>query len=204
MRRTLTLLAIFIAFVAIYTLSRHIVHSTTTTTTTTTTSAAHSTTTTTTTTTSATCLGQNFTGTYNTGQGAAGTVYATVTLTNTGAVSCTVRGWPILTLQDKLGAVLSISPVEVPSSGNGFQFLSGAAPQLTSQANKAPTTLTLATNDTTTFALAYSDVPVGTQACDNATSVDVQFAKDGTPVSMIPSEPVQPCNASEIWLSPFY
>jgi Protein of unknown function (DUF4232) len=205
--RALKSLAIFAAFVVIYTLSRHVIHSTTTTTTTTTaTTAAHSTTTTTSTTLPASdvCLGQNFSGLYNTGEGAAGTVYATVTLTNTGATSCTLRGWPILTLQDKLGAVLTSNLVDVPSSGNSFQFLPGSATGLTAKANGAPTTLTLAKNATATFALAYSDVPVGTAACENAVSVSVQFARNGTPVSLTPSEPVQPCGNGEIWVSPFY
>ncbi len=205
MNRALKSLAIFAAFVVIYTLSRHVIHSTTATTTTTTT-AAHATTTTTSTTTpvSDTCEGQNFSGVYNTGEGAAGTVYATVTLTNTGTTSCTLHGWPLLTLQDKLGAVLTSTLVDVPSSGNSFQFLAGSATDLTNKANSAPSTLTLAKNATTTFALAYSDVPVGTAACENAVSVSVQFAKNGTPVSLTPSEPVQPCGGGEIWLSPFY
>jgi Protein of unknown function (DUF4232) len=203
--RALKSLAIFAAIIVIYTLSRHVIHSTTATTTTTTT-APHSTTTSTSTTppVSAACAGQNFSGFYNTGEGAAGTVYATVTLTNTGATSCTLHGWPILTLQDKLGAVLTSTLVDVPSAGNSFQFLAGSATGLTDKANNAPTTLTLGKNATATFALAYSDVPVGTAACENAISVFVQFAKNGTPVSLTPSEPVQPCGNGEIWLSPYY
>jgi hypothetical protein len=82
--------------------------------------------------------------------------------------------------------------------------LAGSAPGLTDKANVAPTTLTLDKNATTTFALAYSDVPVGTAACENAVSLFVQFAKNGTPVSLTPTEPVQPCGHGEIWLSPFY
>lgn len=203
MNRGLKSLAIFAAFVVIYTLSRHVIHSTPPTTTTTT--APHSTTTTSTTAPlSEACLGQNFSGVYNTGQGAAGTVFATVTLTNTGAASCTLDGWPILTLQDRLGAVLTSALVDVPSSANSFQFLVGSAPGLTAKANGAPTTLTLATNATATFALAYSDVPVGTAACESAVSVFVQFVAKGTPVSLTPSEPVQPCGHGEIWLSPYY
>jgi hypothetical protein len=202
--RALKSLAIFAAIIVIYTLSRHVIHSTTTTTTTTTTTAPHSTTTTTSTTppVSDACAGQNFSGLYNTGEGAAGTVYATVTLTNTGTTSCTLDGWPILTLQDKLGAVLTSTLVDVPSASNSFQFLAGSASGL--KANDAPTTLTLGKNATATFALAYSDVPVGTAACENAVSVFVQFAKNGTPVSLTPSEPVQPCGNGEIWVSPFY
>jgi hypothetical protein len=204
--RALKSLAIFAAIIVIYTVSRHVIHSTTTTTTTTSTTAPHSTTTTTSTTppVSDACAGQNFSGLYNTGEGAAGTVYATVTLTNTGTTSCTLDGWPILTLQDRLGAVLTSTLVDVPSASNSFQFLAGSASGLTAKANDAPTTLTLAKNATATFALAYSDVPVGTAACENAVSVFVQFAKNGTPVSLTPSEPVQPCGSGEIWLSPFY
>ncbi len=205
MSRALKSLAVVAAIVVIYTVSRHVIHSTTTTTTTTTT-AVHSTTTSTSTTlpVSEACLGQNFSGIYNTGEGAAGTVYATVTLTNTGSTSCTLDGWPILTLQDKLGGVLTSTLVDVPSASNSFQFLAGSASGLTDKANDAPTTLTLGKNTTATFALAYSDVPVGAAACENAVSVFVQFAKNGTPVSLTPSEPVQPCGHGEIWLSPFY
>lgn len=200
MNRALKSLAIFAAFVAIYTLSRHMVHSTTTTTTT---SAPHSTTTSTTGVTSTTlagntCLANDFSGVYNTGEGAAGTIYASVTLTKSTAGSCTLRGWPILTLQDRLGGLLTISPVDVPSSGNTFQFLTP------SQANHAPTTLTIAHNDTTSFALAYSDVAVGTETCDSAVTVSVQFVKDGATVSLTPSYPVQPCDGGQIWVSPFY
>jgi hypothetical protein len=94
--------------------------------------------------------------------------------------------------------------VDVPSASNSFQFLAGSASGLTSQANKAPTTLSVTKNGTATFALAYSDVPVGTAACENAVSVSVQFARGQTPVSLTPSEPVQPCGSGQIWLSPYY
>jgi hypothetical protein len=204
--RALKSLAIFAAIIVIYTVSRHVIHSSTTTTTTTTTP-VHSTTSTTSTTTppvSEACVGQNFSGLYNTGEGAAGTVYATVTLTNTGSSFCTLHGWPILTMQDKLGSVLAGPEVDVPSTGNSFQFLAGSATGLTNQANQAPATVSVAKSATVTFALAYSDVPVGAAACENAVSVFVQFAKGGTPVSLTPSEPVQPCGSGEIWLSPFY
>jgi hypothetical protein len=198
--RALKSLAIFAAFVAIYTLSRHVVHSTTTTTTTT---ASHSTTTSTTAVTATTlagntCLANDFSGVYNTGEGAAGTIYASVTLTKSTAGSCTLRGWPILTLQDRLGGLVTISPVDVPSSGNNFQFLTPP------QANHAATTLTIAHNDTTSFALGYSDVAVGTETCASAVTVSVQFVKDGATVSLTPSYPVQPCDGGQIWVSPFY
>lgn len=195
MRRVLIMLAIFVAFVAIYALSRH---STAPTTTTTTTSAkAAGTTTTTTTLASTSCRASDFSGVYNEGEGAAGTIYASVTLTKSTAGSCTLNGWPLLTLQDRLGGVLKSTLVDVPSSASGFQFD-------TAQANAAPKTLTLNQGGTTTFALAYSDVQTGTTACESAVTISVQFATGGAAVTVTPQYAVQPCNNGQIWLSPLY
>ncbi len=206
MRRGLISVAIFAAFVVIYTLSRHATDTSTTTTTTstTTTTAAHSTTTTTSTLASSTCSGSAFSGTYNEGQGAAGTIYASVTLTKTTPGSCTVDGWPLVTLQNKLGGLVAVTPIDVPKAGNGFQFLTGTASDLTSAANHAPSALSLTQNQSVTFALAYSDVTVGTQACGSGVSMSVQFATDGSTVGLTPPSPIQPCDNGQIWLSPFY
>src|ERR1019366_5889803 len=73
------------------------------------------------------CRAPDFSGVYNEGEGAVGTIYASVTLTKSSAGSCTLKGWPIITLQDKLGAVLTSSALDVPSSGNSFQFLNARA-----------------------------------------------------------------------------
>ncbi|MFZ0769631.1 MAG: DUF4232 domain-containing protein [Acidimicrobiales bacterium] len=196
MRRGLIAVGIIIAFVAILTLSRHDIHSTTTTTTT----KPPTTTTSTTSTTlaSATCLANEFSGVYNEGEGAAGTIYASVTLTKTTAGTCTLKGWPILTLSDRLGAVLKSSGVDVPSAGSGFQFLTPT------QANDAPTTLTLSMNSATTFSLAYSDVQSGTTACESAVTVSVQFVTGGAAIPVTPLYAVQPCDGGQLWLSPFY
>jgi hypothetical protein len=196
-RRGLISVGIFIAFVAIFTLSRHSIHSSTTTTSTT----AHSTTTSSTSTTIAAgpiCTASAFSGVYNEGEGAAGTIYASITLTKTTAGTCTLKGWPILTLSDRLGAVLKSTDVDVPSAASGFQFLTPT------QANAAPTTLTLSMNGTTTFSLAYSDVQSGTAACESAVTVSVQFVSGGAAIPVTPQYAVQPCNDGQIWLSPFY
>jgi hypothetical protein len=185
-------LAIFIAFVAIYTISRHGLGTTATTTTTTTTAAP-----TTTTTANAACNANDFSGAYNEGQGAAGTIEASVTLTKSTAGSCTLKGWPLMTLQDRLGAVLASTLVDVPSAGNTRQFS-------VAKANAAPKTLTLTQNSTTNFSLAYSDVPTGTTACESAVTLSVQFVANGPAVNVTPPYPVQPCNAGQIWVSPFY
>ncbi|MGC2168714.1 MAG: DUF4232 domain-containing protein [Acidimicrobiales bacterium] len=206
MRRGLIAVAVLAAFVVIYLLSRHAIDTSTTTTTTTstTTTVAQSTTTTTSTLVSSTCAGSSFSGTYNEGQGAAGTIYASVTLTKTTPGTCTVDGWPLVTLQDKLGGLLSVEPIDVPKAGNDFQFLTGTASDLTSAANRAPSSVTLNQNQSVTFALAYSDVAVGTEACENGVTMSVQFAADGATVGLTPPSPIQPCDNGQIWLSPFY
>lgn len=197
MRRGLISVAIFVAFVAIFTLSRHAIHSSTTTTTTTKTVSTTSSTTSTTLA-SAACNASDFSGVYNEGEGAAGTIYASVTLTKTTAGTCTLKGWPILTLQNRLGAILKSTGIDEPSSANGFQFSTPA------QANAAPKSLTLSMNGTTTFSLAYSDVQSGTTACESAVTISVQFVADGSAIPVTPAYAVQPCNNGQIWLSPFY
>jgi len=193
-RRGLISVAIFVAFVAIFTLSRHAVSTTTTSTSSTTTTSSS-------TTTSSTpgngCNGRDFTGTFNQGQGAAGTIYASVTLTKVSSGTCIEKGWPLLTLQDVHGATLVSTVVDVPSSTQGVQF---ANPK----ANRAPTTLLLTKGAATTFSLAYSDVPTGTTVCDSAVTLNVQFAASTTSVVVTPAYPLQPCDNGRVWISPFY
>jgi hypothetical protein len=198
-RRGLISLGLFVAFVAIFTLSRHVIDANNAATTTTTSSTTTTTepTTSTTAVASDTCLATDFTGAYNEGEGAAGTIYASVTVTKTTAGSCTLKGWPILTLQNRLGAVLPMTAVDVPTASSGFQFL-------TAQANAAPATDTIQDNGTATFSLGYSDVQVGTTACDSAVTISVQFAKGGASIPVTPQYAVQPCNDGQVWLSPFY
>ncbi len=199
MRRGFTSLAIFVAFVVIITLSRHVIDSTSGTTT----STLHTTTTisaaTTTTSASAapTCQGSAFTGLFNEGEGAAGTISASVTLTKHSAGSCSVKGWPILTLQDKTGAVLPLNLVDQSGTNNAIQFS-------TAKANLAPTLLTLANGSVTNFSLAYSSVSTANTVCDNAVTISVQFATGGASLPVTPAYPIQPCDNGKIWISPFY
>jgi hypothetical protein len=195
-RRGLISVAIFIAFAVIYTLSRHAISPTTTTT------IAPVTTTTIATTTStipsaAMCQGSAFSGVYNEGEGAAGTIYASVTLTKATPGTCSVQGWPILTLQDKSGAILPINLSEIPSSNSAVQF---SAPK----ANEAPTVLVLTQGSVTNFSLAYQDVPTNNTVCDNAATVNVQFSSGGSTVPLTAPSPVQPCDNGKVWISPFY
>lgn len=190
MSRSLKMLSIFAAFVAIFILSRHITGPSTTTTTVSTTSTSTSTTTKPV---GTTCAGSEFSGVFNQGQGAAGTIYASVTLTKTTAGSCTVDGYPKLTLQDKTGAVLTSrtldsSPIQFPDA----------------QANQPAQLVTVHDGSTLSFSLAYSDVPRDTEVCGSATTLSVQFKTGGSAVTVTPTYPVQPCNAGTVWVSPFY
>jgi Protein of unknown function (DUF4232) len=199
-RRGLTSLAIFAAFVVILTLSRHIIDPTTTTTTTTTlatTTTTSSVTTTTSATTTTACQATAFTGLFNEGQGAAGTVYASVTLTKHTGGACSLTGFPILTLQDRSGGVLPVNLVDESGTNNVIQFP-------TATANHAPTSLTLTNGSTTNFSLAYSSVGTAQTVCDNAVTISVQFALGGASLPVTPSYPIQPCDNGKIWLSPFY
>jgi hypothetical protein len=200
-RRGLISVAIFIAFVVILTLSRHVIGTTSGTTTTTTIAPVTTTTLATTTTTSAvvatTCQANAFSGLFNEGEGAAGTVYASITLTKHTAGTCVLDGFAILTLQDKTGAVLPVTLVNESGTNNAIQFL-------TAKANAAPSALTMANGSSTTFSLAYSSVSTANTACDNAVTISVQFVAGGATVPVTPAYPAQPCDNGKIWLSPFY
>jgi hypothetical protein len=197
-RRGLTSLAIFVAFVVIITLSRHLIGSTSSTTTTTlSTTTTISAATTTTSATATTCQGGAFTGVFNQGEGAAGTITASVTLTKHSAGTCSIKGWPILTLQDKTGAVLALNLVDQSGTNNAIQFT-------TAKANAAPTQLTLSSGSVTSFSLAYSSVTTANTVCDDAVTISVQFATGASSVPITPAYPLQPCDNGKIWVSPFY
>ena len=145
----------------------------------------------------AACRGAQFTGTFDQGQGAAGTIYAGVTLTKTTAGTCAVKGWPLLTLQDKQGAVLVITQVNQPSSSSSVQFPNASA-------NQVPQQVTVNQGASIQFSFAYSDVTTGNTACDNATTLNVRFVANDASIAITPQYPLQPCNNGTMWVSPFY
>lgn len=198
MSRALKSLALFAAFVVIITLSRHEIDlGSTTTTTTSTTSTTTTTSVTTTLPLASTCVGGDFKGVYNEGEGAAGTISASITLTKITAGTCTLKGWPLLTLQDTTGAVLTSSTIDEEPGDAPITFSPA-------QANKTPTWLNVSANATVDFALAYSDVPTTTAACPSARTISVQVAKNGTTAIVTPGAAIMPCNQGTIWVSPFY
>lgn len=194
MSRAFKSLLIFFAFVAIYTLSRHAIGTSSPTTSTTTTVVSASTTTTATAT---ACQGSDFSGVYNEGEGAAGTVTASVTLTKSTPGTCTVDGWPILTLLDRTGATVTSSSDDT-STNPVVQF---PVPQ----ANEAPTVVTVKDGANVSFFLAYSDVPVDNETtCPSVTTIEVQFAKGGSATPVTPQYPPQPCDGGRLYVSPLY
>ena len=202
MKRALISLALFFAFVAIVTVSRY--HSTTTPTTTTTSTSTTTTVASSTTTTSvasangSTCAGSDFTGSAGLSQGAAGTIYTSFTLTKTTPGSCTLKGWPLLGLENRAGVTLPERTVEVPSSGNPANFLTPAA-------NHAPTTLTLQEGSKTSFSVAFNDVTTGTETtCPTAAVVLVGTGVGTSTTSISLTYPIQPCNHGTLVASPFY
>jgi hypothetical protein len=192
--RALKTLAIVVAFVAIYTLSRHATSPTTTTTST----SVVSSTTSSSQPSETTCRGSDLRGVFNQGQGAAGTIYASVTLTKTSSGQCALKGWPLLTLQDRTGQVLPSSTVQLPTVNSQIQFPD-------SRANAAPSLVTLRKGSTTTFSLAYSDVPTGNETtCGAATTISVGLVRGASTVPVTPDYPQAPCNHGQVWVSPFY
>ena len=197
MRRGITSAAIFVAFIVIITLSRHVIDPNYTI------SYVGGETTIglaplmVTASSATTCQGSAFSGLFNEGEGAAGTVYASVTLTKRSAGTCSIKGWPILTLQDKSGAVLPLNLLDESGSHNAIQFSAA-------KANEPPALLTMTNGSVTNFSLAYSSVQTGNTVCDNAVTISVQFATGGSTVPVTPAYPVQPCDNGKIWTSPFY
>jgi hypothetical protein len=195
--RALKSLGLFFALAVIFVISRHAIDTTTTTTTTSTTTSTSTTTTTVAATAGSTCKGSDFTGVFIEGEGAAGTITASVTLTKTTPGTCTLKGWPILTLQDTDGALLASNTINESPSNAPIQFPSA-------QANQAASLLTLALHSTATFSLAYSDVPTSTAVCPTARTLSVQIARGESSTTVTPAFPIQPCNRGTIWVSPFY
>lgn len=192
----LALILVMVAVVAGYGVGHRRASTTTTTTSTTTPAPTTSTTTprSTTTTTGAsltTCRGSQFTGTNVGSQGAAGTGYDIMTLTKTSPGTCVVDGYPIISLLNAKGAVIT-----------GLN-VTGAADFPEGPARGAPTAHTVATGQKIDVQIRYSDIPVGTAACPSVSQVDVQFTSGDQTIPVSFTYPIQPCGGN-LAVSPFY
>lgn len=196
MSRALKGLALFFVVAVVYTVTHYAIDRNSTTPTTTTTSSTPTSIVTTTTAPISSCSATDFTGRFNQGQGAAGTIYASVTITKNTAGTCTLRGWPRLTLLDAQGGLITTTTDDVPNATQSDVFLTPP------QANRPPTTLTITDNGSATFALAYSDVSVGS-SCPNAQTISVQLPGGSAEVAVTASPTVQACNGT-LTASPFF
>ncbi len=194
MSRALKALALFFAFAVLVTIGRKVLTTTTTTTTSTSTTTSSVTSTTATT---AACQGSDFSGQFVQGQGAAGTIYGAIVLTKSAPGQCAVDGWPRLVLQDRYGATLTSSTVDVPGQGSSITFPD-------TRANQAPARLVLLQGDKVTFSLAYTDVPVGTETCSAAQTISVQVGTATSTTPVTPQYPPAPCDHGRVWVSPLY
>jgi len=126
------------------------------------------------------------------GQGAAGTITGTVTITNTGASSCTANGYPKIALFSGSGAPLTVTMVD------------GLSVSLSPAANALPSMVTVAPSSSAQFAYQYSDVPVGAQtSCPGSESANVTVPGATTPSPSF-ALAVAPCDNGTIKVSPVY
>lgn len=199
MSRWLRVGAVIVIVAAAIALSYHYLtaKSATTTTSTSTSTSTTSTTSSTTTTTTATVAScgaaSDFTGALVNGQGAAGTVYDTVTLTNNGP-TCTMDGWPTVRLADGTTAITATVTESSAEAGTG--------------APSEPVAFQVATGATAQFAISFSDVPVGSEStCPTVADLWVTppALVAGSYVTVTAGGSFAPCGTPpQLFVSPFY
>ena len=159
--------------------------------TTTTTTSQPTTTTSTTTAGTTTCSVSQLKVTTGPSNGAAGTIYNAMILTNTSATTCTLQGYPGMQLLNAQGQKL---PTNVVRGGLSFQDPA---------ANQSPSLVTLASQQAAQYDWSYSDVPVGNQqTCPMASSVLVTPPNDFTSATI--SLQVPSCGSGTLHVSPVF
>ena len=126
------------------------------------------------------------------GQGAAGTITGLVTVTNAGTAACTVNGYPTMALYSGSGAPLTVTMVN------------GLTVSISSAANAAPSSFSLAPSATAQFAYQYSDVPEGSETscpASESASVTMPGASTASPSFQLA---IGPCGNGTIRVSPVY
>jgi hypothetical protein len=128
----------------------------------------------------------------STGQGAAGTITGFITVTNTGSSTCTTQGYPTVGLHGSAGTPLTVTIVD------------GLSVNVSTQANAAPSTVTIAPAGTAQFAYQYSDVPTGNETtCPTSATAEVTVP-GATVASPNFALAIAPCNSGTIRVSPLY
>jgi hypothetical protein len=126
------------------------------------------------------------------GEGGAGTITGLVTVTNAGTAACTVNGYPTMALYSGSGAPLTVTMVN------------GLTVSISSAANAAPSSFSLAPSATAQFAYQYSDVPVGSEtscAVSESASITMPGSSTSSPTFQLA---IGPCGNGTIKVSPVY
>ncbi len=138
-----------------------------------------------------TCLASQLKFTVGQGNGAAGQIEETVTMTNTSSITCTLAGYPGMQLYDSAGNTIPTTVVR------GQQQFGPAA------ANQAPTLVSLPKGSSAAFTLHYEDVPVGNEtSCPQSASAHITPPDDF--VSATVPLMIAPCNNGTVHVSPVY
>ena len=95
---------------------------------------------------------------------AAGHIVYAIVLTNTGPQSCTLDGYPTVTLADTGGTL----PTTQTNGNDGVASVS-----------TTPAVVTIAAGDAASFVLQYVDVTTGTQSCPTATQLQIVLPGGG-------------------------
>lgn len=190
MSRGLKSIGLFLAIVVIFSLSHHRLGQNATTTT----SSAVSNTTTTLT---SSCLPSELNATMLAGQGAAGTVYAQWVITKTSGPECVLYGYPLVTYQNSVGALLPVHIAHVRTGANYFPD---------SPANERPQSVRMNVGSVATVDLSYSDVQTDNTGCPAVAAISLQVHTGESTVSVTYPDngsTFAPCNGKTL-LSPYF
>jgi|SRR5215471_15823039 len=136
----------------------------------------------------AACTASQLEAGFVTSEGAAGTLFDTLQLTNVSGLSCTLNGFVTVQLLDASNAPMPT--INMPGGG----MLSGFP---------GPSPFTLGPGQSSQFVLAWSDVPVGAEtSCPEAAHLALTPPGAGGAVILdIPPPAVAPCNSGTVYTS---
>jgi hypothetical protein len=126
------------------------------------------------------------------GQGAAGTITGSITVTNTGPTPCTANGYPTVGLFSGSGAPLTVTMVN------------GLTVTVSPPANAPPALVTIAPSSTAQFTYQFSDVPVGSETSCPASEMARVTMPGGSAQSPSFALAISPCGNGTIKVSPVY
>lgn len=134
------------------------------------------------------CMSSQLAASFVTAQGAAGTIFDTLALTNVSGLACTLNGFVSVQMLD--AASNPMPTIGVPGGG-----MLGGRP--------GPSPFVLAPGASSQFVIAWSDVPVGGEtSCQAAATLQVTPPGETTPLDVAGLAGLAPCNSGTIDISP--